>query len=283
MTASADATAPRCARARRVRLCERAAGAGGQGAGRPVVRTEDGVDSPPRGSAHAARSGAGAPPPPPPPARRARPEGRCRSPRRRPAAAAGSDSAADRRRSAHPAARRAGDRARRRSPKACRRCSACWPIPILKCGRWRRSRSACSATPGRARPLVAALGDPSPLVQGSAAEALGLLGDAAVGRRGRRVRRARSSQSRRARAAARRSRRCPARHADGGVSSGHLGAGAPEGVPAAGRGGARRRRSAARALVAGRVRAAAARGQAGAARAADARQGARTRTRGPSR
>ena len=44
-------------------------------------------------------------------------------------------------------------------------------------GRWRPLRSGSSGIGARANPLVAALGDPSPLVQGSAAEALGLLGD----------------------------------------------------------------------------------------------------------
>ena len=56
----------------------------------------------------------------------------------------------------------------------------CWPTPIPKCGRWPRSRSACSATRARAIRWSRALADPSPLVQGSAAEALGLIGDAAA-------------------------------------------------------------------------------------------------------
>ena len=87
--------------------------------------------------------------------------------------------------------------------------------PLVAAARTTRSRSAADggvrARPDRRQrgarePLIAALGDPSPLVQGSAAEALGLIGDAAAaapigadGCAGRAVGRARRAPGRRRR------------------------------------------------------------------------------------
>ena len=103
------------------------------------------------------------------------------------------------------------------SPKACRRCVGVSPTPIRKCGRWRRSRLGLIGD-ARARAIrsCTALADASPLVQGSAAEALGPDRRSRRGRRGRphgaqivAVGRARADADRRGRreAATRRRRR----------------------------------------------------------------------------
>ena len=62
------------------------------------------------------------------------------------------DRAAEGRRSAHPAPRRAGGRTDARGRRAWRRWRRCWPATAIpKCGRWPRSRSGCSATGQRRR------------------------------------------------------------------------------------------------------------------------------------
>ena len=131
-------------------------------------------------------------------------------------------------------------------------------------------------------PLRVALADPELLVQGRAAEALGLIGDAesACGHRrnGDAARRA-SCRDRRAD----RRRGGVARAAGGGVPPWRRGAGPAEGLRTPGRRGARRERPAEGAVVAGRLRAAAHGGSprvAGADRLRERRRQLRARVRG---
>ena len=146
------------------------------------VRTEDGVDPPAGGSAlcSAIRRRRSRPPPPVAATRGA-------SAGRRPAAtASGPRAPAVGHRGARPSSRGTGDRTRRparRHRAADRRCCA---TPSRRCGTWRRSRSVSSGTAARWPRWSRLLATSRRIVQGGAAEALGLIGDAsaadAVGR-----------------------------------------------------------------------------------------------------
>ena len=117
-------------------------------------------------------------------------------------------------------------------------------------------------------PLRAAVADPLPLVAGRAAEALGLLNDAASAPViGKMV----ASHAAAAAAVAPDDARAEVESGGGRVQAGRVRAGAAEKLRRACRVGARARRAAARAMVAGRLRAAAHRRQARAAGTADAR------------